>query len=135
MSLRSFLVQSLVMVMVTCPVFGQDGSPFCVTAMTGYQRFGLRWSIAGNSAGQDPNVYSELKWKGVGSVSSSLDVVWRAPRRWVVFASGTRVSTVSGRVSDTDYGADNRMDPVYGQHFNGGHGNAYGVGGGIGYTL
>lgn len=106
-----------------------------VRVSAGYERQNFRWSIAGNSAGQDPNVYSELKWHAVGGASGRVDLQWSVWRRWRVFASGSRVWSRSGDLSDTDYGLDNRHDVLYHEQFvvNGGYSEAGAVG--AGYCL
>lgn len=114
-------------------VFGQDRLQVQVSG--GYQREDLHWSIAGNSAGQDPNVYSELKWQAVGGVSAGVALSWQLWRKVVVFAEGSRVFTLSGTVSDRDYGGDNRTHPVYGQSFDSHSGYAYTSFLGAGYRL
>jgi hypothetical protein len=106
---------------------------FTIDVTGGYQRLDLHWSIAGNSAGTSPNVYSELKWKGVASVSAGLDISWKAWKDWVVVGAGSRSFTVSGRVSDKDYGADDRRDVIYDQSFVANKGYAYTLLFGLGY--
>jgi len=114
-------------------VFGQERVR--VEVSTGYQRQGLRWSIAGNSAGRAPNVYSELKWRGVSGVFFGGALTWNMWRRWVVFGEGSRVFTLSGRISDTDYGGDNRTDPTYAGRFDSHKGYGYAVSSGVGYRV
>ncbi len=106
-----------------------------VKVSAGYERQDFRWSIAGNSAGQDPNVYSELKWHGIGGPSGTVDLLWKVDRRWRVFVSGSRVLTRSGTMTDTDYGLDNRYDPIYHQQFNAGTGHSEAASLGVGYCL
>src|SRR6202000_1453413 len=77
----------------------------------------FHWSFAGNSAGRDPNVYSELKWSGVSGPMGCAAVEWKPGGRWKVTAGGSRVFTRSGTLTDTDYGLDNRFDPIYHQQF------------------
>ena len=101
----------------------------------GYQRADLRWSIAGAPSGRDPNVYSELKWRGVSGAAFGAALLWHPWRRWVVFAEGERVFTLAGRVLDTDYGGDNRTNPTYAGRFDSPKGYGYAVSGGIGYRL
>src|SRR5512140_2820776 len=79
-----------------------------VQVMGGYQQEDLRWSIAGNSSGRNPDIYSELKWHAVGGLSTGAVLSWVVWRRLVVLAEGSRMFTSSGRVSDTDYGGDDR---------------------------
>jgi hypothetical protein len=104
-----------------------------VGVAVGYERQDFRWSIAGNPAGQDPNVYSELKWHGVGGVSGRVDLRWKVWGRWRVFANGSGVSNKSGTLGDTDYGLDNRHDILYHEQFavKGGYSEAGAVGAGF----
>lgn len=106
-----------------------------VSVRAGYERQDFRWSIAGNSAGQDPNVYSELKWRGVGGVTGGVDLEWKVWRRWLMVANVSRVFDKSGTLGDTDYGLDNRHDVLYHEQFavNGGYSEAGAVG--AGYCL
>ena len=106
-----------------------------VGVTAGYEREDCHWSIAGNSAGRDPNIYSELAWHAVAGASGRVDLQWRVWRRWRIFASGSRVSNRSGRLSDTDYGLDNRNDVLYHEQFavGGGYSEAGSVG--AGYCL
>lgn len=106
-----------------------------VKVLAGYERQDFRWSIAGNSAGQDPNVYSELKWRAVSGPSGTVDLLWKVNRRWRVCASGSRVFTSSGTMTDTDYGLDNRYDPIYHQQFEAGTGHSEAASLGVGYSL
>src|SRR5579859_5209240 len=81
----------------------------------GYHQENLRWSIAGNSAGTSPNIYSELKWRRVGGPAVDAALRYEMGRRWVFFAEASRVFTRTGRVSDKDYAGDNRTFPLYNQ--------------------
>ncbi len=68
----------------------------------------FQWSIAGNGAGRNPNILSELTWRSVDSVQLSLGVeaisdsgvTWQGR-----FAYG---AITDGRVQDSDYLGDNR---------------------------
>lgn len=101
----------------------------------GFQSMSLHWSIAGNSAGQSPNVYSELKWRRVGGASAHAAVRYGLGERWVFFAEGSRVFNSTGRVSDRDYAGENRTDNIYSEDFAGSRGYAYSVAAGAGYRL
>lgn len=101
----------------------------------GFQSLDLHWSIAGNSAGKAPNVYSELKWRRVAGVSAGVALRYRLRRRWVFFGVGSRVFTSMGRVSDKDYSGDNRTGVRYDQNFSGSDGYSYAVAAGAGYRL
>jgi hypothetical protein len=101
----------------------------------GFQSSDLRWSIAGNSAGQSPNIYSELKWRRVGGFVLDGALRWRAGRRWIFFGEGSRVLTSTGRVSDKDYAGDNRTGTIYNEDFAGRNGYSYSLAAGAGYSL
>jgi len=127
------------LVMGSIAVMGQDRVPepdrLLVQVFGGYRQENLRWSIAGNSSGRNPNVYSELKWHAVGGPSTGVALSWEVWRRLVVFAEGSRMFTSSGRVSDTDYGGDDRTDPVYARSFDSHKGYAYANFLGLGYRF
>ena len=101
----------------------------------GFQSMNLRWSIAGNSAGRKPNVYSELKWRRVGGGTADAALRYGLGRRWVIIGEGSRLFTSTGRVSDRDYSQDNRNGVVYSGDFSGSGGYGYSVGAGAGYRL
>jgi len=106
-----------------------------VAVATGYERAAFHWSIAGNSAGQDPNIYSELKWRNVGGIAARAEVRWTVSQHWRIAASGSRVFTRWGSMTDTDYGLDNRHDVLYQEQFpvSGGYSDAGSLG--VGYVL
>jgi hypothetical protein len=106
-----------------------------VRVSTGGESQDFHWSIAGNSAGQDPNVYSELKWHGVSGPAGRISLEWRPVGRWRVTAVGSRVFTKAGTMTDTDYGLDNRYDPIYHQQFAVPTGHSESVAGAVGYVL
>jgi hypothetical protein len=116
-------------------VSGLSAQRLWVRVALGEESQDFHWSIAGNSAGQDPNVYSELKWHGVSGPAGRVALEWRPVGRWRVFASGSRVFTGSGTMTDTDYGLDNRYDPIYHQQFTANAGHSESVAGAVGYLL
>jgi len=80
---------------------------------TTYQQDNFRWSIAGNSNGTNPNVYSELAWKnlrGVALQASFNTKVWKAI---FVEALLNHSLTLAGSANDTDYSEDNRVKPIF----------------------
>src|ERR1700753_2216989 len=88
-----------------------------VAVSTGYEREDFHWSIEGNSAGQDPTIYSELKWKNAAGIVAGLDLQWMVWKRWRVIGKGSKTFIRSGTMTDTDYGLDNRNDVLYHQQF------------------
>lgn len=106
-----------------------------VAVSSGYERENFHWSIAGNSAGQDPNIYSELKWQHAGGVFAGVAMQWKFWKRWRVIGSGSKTFLSSGSMTDTDYGLDNRHDVLYHADFpvKGGYSESGSVG--VGYVL
>jgi hypothetical protein len=101
----------------------------------GFQSLNLHWSIAGNSAGQAPNIYSELRWRRVGGAAVDAALRYGLGRRWIFFGEGSRVLTSTGSVSDRDYAGDNRTAILYNETFAGSNGYRYAVAAGTGYRL
>lgn len=78
----------------------------------GYQVANSRWSIAGNSNGANPNIYSELIWKNLQCANVQAGIGYQY-KQWGVRFNYNGSFIQSGDVTDTDYGADNRRQPVY----------------------
>lgn len=73
----------------------------------------FKWSIAGNSNGQNPNVLSEVIWTKRKGTGVGLDVdlnIWSH-----IFFKGSyhKAFIRSGTATDHDYAADNRTQPTY----------------------
>lgn len=119
----------LVFVLVTPGVRAQQAGPdtqpevLQVGIQTGYRSENIRWSIAGNLQGQDPNIYSELVWKQVNGLLCAADARWRAYRSLEVTAHFSMISISGGKVTDTDYRGDNRTEPSYSGYFDAGQGS------------
>ena len=114
---------------------GLEAQKLWVRVGAGAERQDFSWSIAGNSAGRDPNVYSELKWRGISGPAGRIDLLWKPGGRWRIMAGGGRVFARSGSMTDTDYGLDNRFDPLYHQQFKVTAGYSYSGGAAAGYCL
>ncbi len=78
-----------------------------------YGQESLRWSVAGDTDGQNPNILSELIWKKLQGVRAGLTIRKRLSGRFSVQADMSYMGIASGGVSDTDYRADNRQDISY----------------------
>ena len=50
---------------------------FRIGIYTGYRSENVRWSVAGNPQGQDPNIYSELIWQGLSGPLFAADLRWK----------------------------------------------------------
>jgi hypothetical protein len=106
-----------------------------ITFSSGYQQQNLHWSIAGNSNGQNPNVYSELKWRHVNGPSAIISVQWHAWKWLSVCADVSHTFILSGKADDTDYQGDNRTNRVYQGKFDGDKGYLASWSAGIGYRI
>ena len=106
-----------------------------LTVTTGYRQDDLRWSIAGNANGQDPNVLSELKWKNAAGPVTGLHVQYRFFNHWLLEGNYERSFILSGKVADTDYGGNNRTNSVYAQQFKANKGGADNWQAGLGYQF
>jgi hypothetical protein len=102
---------------------------------TGYQQENFHWSIAGSITGQNPNIYSELKWKRLSGQSINAVAQWNIWKRFSIYADYSRQFISSGTITDTDYGADNRSNPTYNETFNGDKGNTQAWSAGAGFIL
>jgi hypothetical protein len=72
----------------------------------------FRWSVAGNSVGQNPNVLSELTWSDIESVqlNASADTTFGADFRLQGMLSYGSIH--NGQVQDSDYFGNNRTNEV-----------------------
>jgi hypothetical protein len=130
---------SLCITIMTCCILkvnAQDIEPkLQLSLSSGYQEENFHWSIAGNSDGQNPNVYSELKWKNVSGTAYNAALQWNIWNKVMLYGSYNRVSVRSGSVSDIDYSEDNRTAPVYNQNFSDNKGITSAWAAGAGYRL
>ncbi|MGS2761239.1 hypothetical protein [Sinomicrobium sp. M5D2P9] len=78
-----------------------------------YRQEDLRWSIAGDVNGQNPNILSELIWKRLQGPQVGLMVQKKISGRFSVQADMSYMGVTTGRVTDTDYREDNRQDISY----------------------
>lgn len=101
----------------------------------GYRRENLRWSIAGNANGQNPNVLSELRWQSVAGPVTGIQLQYRFFNRWQLEGAYERTFFLSGKVADTDYGGNDRTNSVYAQQFNANKGGADRWRAGLAYQL
>ena len=79
----------------------------------GYQSEDLRWSIAGNMQGANPNILSELKWKKLAGPTLEAAVKWKCWKSFELRSTFSRHFITSGSVTDMDYQGDNRTNRSY----------------------
>ncbi|QEM13198.1 hypothetical protein [Mucilaginibacter rubeus] len=123
--------------MISTPVLyaQSDNNKLLFNITDGYQCESFHWSIAGNSNGQNPNVFSELKWTKLSGQSIGASLQWNVYQKFSVYADYTRQFITSGSVKDSDYSGDNRTGNTYNETFNAGKGHTQGWSLGIGYQL
>jgi hypothetical protein len=95
-----------------------------LSVTSGYRQEDLRWSVAGNADGQNPNILSELQWKSVGGPVIGMHIQFGFFDHWQLEGEYERMFFLSGKVYDTDYGGNNRTNIVYTAQFHAGKGGA-----------
>jgi hypothetical protein len=78
-----------------------------------YQTDDFKWSIAGNSQGQNPNILSEVSWRNLKGPVLNLNIYLPIRSKFAIQASYGHFFIVNGRVNDTDYSEDNRTNPTF----------------------
>ncbi|MRX46263.1 hypothetical protein [Pedobacter puniceum] len=78
-----------------------------------YQTDDFKWSIAGNSRGQNPNILSEVSWQNLKGTAFNLDIHFPMGSKFALKASLGQFFILNGRVNDTDYLEDNRKSPSF----------------------
>ena len=84
-----------------------------ISLLSGYQHEDFRWSIAGNTNGMDPNIYSELIWKQLSGPVAGGELEWDCWKKFRLRSSFSRLFVSSGKVTDMDYQGDDRTDRSY----------------------
>jgi len=135
----NYLIGCSLLLVLILPVrrgYGQEWEKkWKISLSTGYQQENLRWSIAGNRNGQDPNIYSELKWKGVGGPCISAALQGDVGKGVSFFAGGSRAFIITGSAYDTDYQGDNRTNASYRENFSANRGSVGTWSVGAGYLI
>jgi len=94
-----------------------DSTRFALSIGAGFQHDDFRWSIAGNSQGQDPNIYSELIYKSLQGPAIHTQLRWHISRAIALQGAFSTTNTTRGTATDTDYLHDNRTTPTYQGYF------------------
>lgn len=87
---------------------GSGGPRLGLSLSAGYSSEDFNWSIAGNSKGTDPNIYSELCWTDQAGALGEVKILYRLFRKFFVESSLNYKTISSGSVNDSDYEGDNR---------------------------
>jgi hypothetical protein len=99
-----------------------------------YRRAQLDWNIAGNNAGTNPNVLSELTWRDLEIAQVSAVAQAILGDHVVVQGSGDYGQVMHGKNQDSDYLGDNRT-LEYSRSNNEGTGNISDASFGLGYRF
>ncbi len=94
-------------------LYAQEKTGLEFHATASWRTENLNWSIAGNSAGQNPNIYSELKWKSLQGPLFEAGIRYTFAERFFLASSFSYSPTLSGSVTDTDYASDDRQNPTF----------------------
>lgn len=108
---------------------------FHIQPYVAYSQSDLKWSIAGNKNGTDPNVLSELEWKRLKGPQFGLALNYGVTDRIVAKVDFSVMDIASGRVEDTDYSQDNRQGVFYQELFEANKGTDLSLRATAGYTL
>ncbi len=106
---------------------------------TGYRTGKLHWNIAGDQAGQNPNVLSELQWKNLnmaeihGGIRTTVPSGFLKQARFE--ADGRYAYAVSGKNQDSDYMSDNRADEFSRSNNKADGSQAFAFKGAVGYDI
>ncbi|MDB5126867.1 hypothetical protein [Mucilaginibacter sp.] len=134
--MKRLLFIILLTVAGTSALYGQTGSQkLSLTVTTGYAQQDLKWSIAGNLAGESPNIYSELQWKKTGGQPVAAALEWNVWDKLSLMADYSHTFISTGTVTDNDYNGDNRTNRTYNELFNADKGHLRDWSIGTGYKL
>lgn len=95
----------------------------------------FRWSIAGNSAGRNPNILSEVSWKNVKTNGIGADVQLNICAGIFIKGNYHHSFIFAGTATDTDYAQDNRSAPTYNATLNSNEGSAFAYLTALGYEI
>lgn len=117
-----------------CFAQSQAGKKLQVEIYTGYQQDKFNWSIAGNAAGTNPNIYSELKWQ-LKSQQIGGALQYNFWKNFVLQGGYDMAYIQSGSVNDSDYSGDNRTGNIYNETFGADKGSFRDLSAHIGYRF
>lgn len=106
-----------------------------VSVAPAYSTGSFQWSIAGNSAGTQPNVYSELRWKRIQRTGVGVTAGWYFTKQLDLSLHLAKSYTIAGKATDTDYKEDNRNNIAYYGAFSSHKGVHSLIAGSAGYTF
>jgi hypothetical protein len=115
-TLQKFILLSTIFLSISQIINAQDSTAIVpkIEAILsfGYVEDNLKWSIAGNLDGQNPNIYSELIWKNTRGPLGELKLKFF--RKNLVLNANISFSAIDGgSVTDSDYSQENRTGRTF----------------------
>ena len=95
----------------------------------------FRWSIAGNSTGQNPSVLSEVNWKNLKTNGIGADVQLNICAGIFIKGNYHHSFIYAGHVTDTDYAQDNRSNSTYNATLSSNEGSSFAYIAALGYEV
>lgn len=119
------------------PCLAQDNPKgrFYVQPSVAYSQTDLKWSIAGNKDGKNPNVLSELDWRQLRGAQYGLDLKYHITNKLVAKVDFSIIDIASGHVTDSDYAQDDRQGVFYQELFKSNRGSDLSLTAAMGYTV
>lgn len=108
---KRFLFLFVLSLSAVAPLYAQN-KKLSITLGPEYRNEDFRWSIAGNTQGQNPNVLSELIFKPINSAGFHSQIEYHIIEKFSMSMHYNRLWTYKGEVTDFDYGGDNRTNPT-----------------------
>lgn len=101
--------------LITQPIYAQKRVKIPVTVYLGtaITHNNLDWSIAGNIAGESPNILSEVSWRNLKGTAINASLEVPILKSLYLIGSFSRSEITKGNATDTDYAEDNRTNPVF----------------------
>jgi hypothetical protein len=131
-----YLAAALILFSLNAHSQNQSKKPkFILDASSGYYTENFNWSIAGNIIDRYVNILSELRWKKTKGVQLNINGGYNVWKGLFVKGNLSKAFITSGKVSDTDFGKDNRRDTLFHDSFNSDQGNITSWDAGIGYKI
>ncbi len=108
------ILLAIIFLSLSSLLYAQQKNPLIeFTFYGGYASADLNWSIAGNFAGQSPDVLSEVKWKALSGPLAKTQLKINFTQRWFLSSEFARCFVKSGTVTDADYATDGRGGQTY----------------------
>ena len=132
-----YLLALLLVVILPIQLIAQanDRRILDISLSAGLMADNLKWSIAGNLNGTNPNIYSELIWKDMLASQVKLDIQYDFWKHFFFLADVSGGFILSGSATDSDYEQDNRTSRTFYAKLNSDRGMSYTIHPLIGYTI